>query len=114
MVMVRGEIWWASLPESIGSEPGFDRPLVIVQSNDFNQSQIHTVIAAVVTSNLKLADAPGNVFLSAKSTGLPKDSIVNVSQLITVDKFFLKEKVGKLTAKQFQKLNEGLRLVLSL
>jgi len=72
------------------------------------------VIAAVVTSNLKLADAPGNVFLSAKSTGLPKDSIVNVSQLITVDKLFLKEKVGKLTAKQLQKLNEGLRLVLSL
>jgi mRNA interferase MazF len=72
------------------------------------------VIAAVITSNLKLANAPGNVFLSAKSTGLPKDSIANVSQLITVDKLFLREKVGKLTAKQLQKLNEGLRLVLSL
>ena len=112
--MVRVEIRWASLPEPIGSEPGFDRPLVIVQANDFNQSQIHTVIAAVITSNLKLANAPGNVFLSAKSTGLPKDSVANISQLITVDKLFLREKVGKLTAKQLQKLNEGLRLVLSL
>ena len=72
------------------------------------------MIAAVITSNLKLVNAPGNVFLSAKSTGLPKDSVANVSQLITVDKLFLREKVGKLTAKQLQKLNEGLRLVLSL
>jgi len=84
------------------------------QSLGTRKSQIHTVIAAVITSNLKLANAPGNVFLSAKSTGLPKDSIANVSQLITVDKLFLREKVGKLTAKQLQKLNEGLRLVLSL
>lgn len=112
--MRRGELWWASLPEPSGSMPGFRRPLVIVQSNDFTRSQIRTVLAAVVTANLKLANAPGNVLLSAKSTGLRKDSVVNVSQLITVNKSFLTEKIGRLTDKQQQAVDEGLRLVLAL
>jgi len=112
--MRRGELWWASLPEPSGSMPGFRRPLVIVQSNDFTRSQIRTVLAAVVTSNLKLANAPGNVLLSAKRTGLRKDSVVNVSQLITVNKSFLTEKIGRLTDKQQQAVDEGLRLVLAL
>ena len=112
--MRRGELWWASLPEPTGSMPGFRRPLVIVQSNDFTRSQIRTVLAAVVTANLKLANAPGNVLLSAKSTGLRKDSVVNVSQLITVNKSFLTEKIGRLTDKQQQAVDEGLRLVLAL
>ena len=112
--MRRGELWWASLPEPTGSMPGFRRPLVIVQSNDVTRSQIRTVLAAVVTANLKLANAPGNVLLSAKSTGLRKDSVVNVSQLITVNKSFLTEKIGRLTDKQQQAVDEGLRLVLAL
>ena len=94
--------------------PGFRRPLVIVQSNDFTRSQIRTVLAAVVTSNLKLANAPGNVPLSAKSTGLRKDSVVNISQLITVNKSFLTEKISRLTNKQQQTVDEGLHLVLAL
>ncbi len=94
--------------------PGFRRPLVIVQSNDFNQSRIRTVLAAVITSNLRLSSAPGNVLLLAKSIGLPKDSVVNVSQLITVNKSFLTGKIGRLTTKQLQEVDEGLRLVLAL
>ncbi len=112
--MRRGEIWWASLPEPSGSMPGFRRPLVIVQSNDFNRSRIRTVLAAVVTSNLRLANAPGNVLLPARSTGLRKDSVVNVSQLITVNKSFFTEKIGRLTAPQLQEVDDGLRLVLAL
>ncbi len=81
MVVRRGEIWWASLPNPTGSGPGFRRPLVITQSNDFNRSRINTIIAIVVTSNLKLARAPGNILLSAKSTGLPRNSVANVSPL---------------------------------
>jgi mRNA interferase MazF len=114
MVVRRGDIWWASLPVPSGSEPGYRRPLVIVQSDDFNCSRIQTVIAVVISSNLRLAEAPGNILLSAKSAGLHKDSVVNVSQLITVDKAFLTEKAGKLTRKQIQQIEEGLRLVLSL
>jgi len=94
--------------------PGFRRPLVIVQSNDFNRSRIRTALAAVVTSNLRLADAPGNVLLLAKNTGLRKDSVVNVSQLITVNKSFLTEQIGRLTDKQQQAVDDGLRLVLAL
>ena len=112
--MRRGELWWAALPEPSGLMPGFRRPLVIVQSNDFNRSRIRTVLAAVMTSNLRLANAPGNVLLPAKSTGLRKDSVVNVSQLITVNKSFLTEKIGRLTDKQRQAVDDGLRLVLAL
>jgi len=112
--MMRGDIWWAYLPVLGGSEPGYRRLLVIVQSDDFNCSRIQTVIAVVISSNLRLAEAPGNILLSAKNTGLPKDSVANVSQLITVDKVFLTEKAGKFTRKQMQQLEEVLRLVLSL
>jgi len=112
MVVRRGEIWWASLPDPTGSGPGFRRPLIIVQSDAFTRSRIRTIIACVITSNLKLAAAPGNVLLPYKSTGLSKDSVANVSQLITVDKSLCTEKVGKITAKQMQQLEEGLRLVL--
>jgi mRNA interferase MazF len=114
MVIQRGEIWWASLGQPVGSQPGFRRPLVVVQSDEFNRSRIRTLIAVVVTSNLSLAQAPGNVLLSAKSTGLNKDSVANVSQVITVDKSFLTEKVGKLTARQIESVSDGLRLVMSL
>jgi len=112
--MQRGEIWWATLPKPSASEPGYKRPLLIVQSDDFNRSKIRTVIAVVITSNLRLAEAPGNVLLPRRISGLPKKSIANVSQLITVDKFFLTEKAGNLPLELFQEVEAGIRLVLSL
>ena len=114
MVIQRGEIWWASLPEPVGSEPGYRRPVLIVQSNDFNRSRIATVIAVVITSNTKLAQAPGNVFLPQKLTGLSKDSVANISQVVTVDKSFLTERVGTLPPNIFEQVEKGLRLVLRL
>jgi len=113
-VIVRGEIWWASLPTPIASEPGYRRPLLVIQSNDFNQSRISTVISAVITSNLHLFDAPGNVLLSKKESGLPKKSVINVSQLITVDKSFFTEKIGSIGALKLKEVEAGIRLVLSL
>jgi mRNA interferase MazF len=112
--MRRGEIWWASLPVPQGSEPGYRRPLLVIQSDDFNRSRIQTVVAVVITSNLRLADAPGNVVLSAKDSGLPRRSVVNVSQLITVDKSFLTEKVGRLAPDKIREIEMGIRLVLAL
>ena len=110
--MKRGEIWWASMVEPRGSEPGYHRPVIMVSSNKFNQSLIQTVIVAVVTSNLRLVDAPGNFKITKKNSGLNKDSIVNVSQLITLDKSFLTEQIGKLNSKNINFLNEGIKLVL--
>lgn len=112
--MLRGEVWWADLPDPVASEPGYRRPVLIVQSDAFNRSRINTVIAAVVSSNLRLAAAPGNVQLTARESGLTKDSVVNVSQLITVDKSFLTERVGQLSSRTMQAIEDGMRLVLDL
>ena len=112
--MLRGEIWWAILPAPSASEPGYRRPLLIIQSDDFNRSRINTVIAVVITSNLGLSEAPGNVILSKKDSKLSKKSVANVSQLITVDKTFLTEKVGRLSASKLREVESGIRLVLSL
>ena len=114
MVVNRGEVWWAELDDPVGSEPGYRRPVVIVQSNQFNRSQIHTVVVAAITSNVFLAGAPGNVRLSPKVCGLDKESVVNVSQVLTLDKSFLTEKAGKLNNKTQQVVDDGLRLVLGL
>jgi mRNA interferase MazF len=111
--MRRGEIWWASLPEPAGSAPGFRRPLLIVSANSFNESRISTVVAVVITSNLRLADAPGNVRLPVKGTGLSMPSVANVSQIVTVDKSFLTKRVGKLAPRLLMEVEEGIRLVLS-
>jgi mRNA interferase MazF len=108
----RGEIWWSSLPTPDGSSPGFRRPILVIQSNEFNRSRINTVVAAVITSNLALATAPGNVRVPARSSGLKKASVVNVSQVITVDKSFLAERVGKLNTQQLSAVEDGLRLIL--
>src|SRR5712691_430334 len=94
----RGEIWWADLPEPRRSEPGFRRPVLVVQADSFNRSRIQTVIVAVMTGNLELADAPGNVVVPARSSGLPRDSVVNVSQLLTLDRAFLTGHAGTLPA----------------
>lgn len=112
--MKRGEIWWATLSGPRGSEPGFRRPVLIVQSDAFNDSRIRTVVAVVVTSNLRLANAPGNVELSTKQSRLPKRSVVNVSQVITLDKSFLDERVEQLDERLMRTVDAGLRLVLSL
>ncbi len=114
MVVHRGEIWWASLIQPSGPEPGYRRPIVVVQSNDFNSSHIRTTVVVVITSNLNLAKAPGNVLLKKKQTGLSKDSIANVSQIVTLDKTYLTEKIGNLTSGQLNKVEDGLKLVLSL
>jgi len=112
--MNRGEIWWASLPEPRGSDPGYTRPVLIVQSQRFNRSRISTVIVVAITSNLILADAPGNVLLPADETGLPRDSVANVSQVLTLDKRFLGRRIGLIPHRLIVKVEEGLRLVLSL
>ena len=112
--MQRGEIWWATLPVPKGSEPGYRRPLLVIQSDDFNRSRINTVIAVVITSNLRLADAPGNVLLSQKDSGLRRKSVVNISQLITVDRSLLTEKVGRLAPEKLHEVELGIRLVLGL
>ena len=114
MVVERGDIWWAELGEPSGSEPGFRRPVLIVQSDAFNRSRLQTVIAVVLTSNLRLVDAPGNVLMPSKATGLPKDSVANVSQVITVDREFLTEKVSRVRGALLKDLDSGLRLVLAL
>lgn len=115
----RGEIWWAELPEPRGPEPrgpvpGFRRPVLIIQADAFNESPIQTLLVAVITSNLKLADAPGNVKLPGVSVGLPRDSVVNVSQIFTLDRRFLREFAGELNPRARRSVDEGLRLVLDI
>ena len=110
----RGEIWWASIGEPTGSGPGFRRPVLIVSDDTFNGSKIATVVAAVITSNLKLAAAPGNVQLPAAKSGLPRASVVNVSQLLTLDKRLLTSRAGRLGHAHLESVNQGLRLALGL
>lgn len=112
--MRRGEIWWANLPEPAGSGPGYRRPVVIIQSDLFNRSRIRTIVIAAMTGNLELAEAPGNVRLSARVSHLATESVVNVSQLITVDKDLLTEYVATLPAKKLAQVEAGIRLVLDL
>ena len=114
MVVERGQVWWADLGEPDGSEPGFRRPLLVVQSDAFNRSRIRTVIGVVLTANLRLVEAPGNVLVPAKAAGLPKDSVANVSQVVTIDKDFLTELAGRLSGPLLSDVDAGLRLVLGL
>ena len=108
----QGEVWWADLPEPSGSEPGFRRPVVVVQGDAFNRSQIATVVCVPLTSNLRWAEAPGNVLLASKVTGLPKDSVANVSQLVTLDKSSLTDRVGKLSKAKLELVLFGIDVVL--
>lgn len=110
----RGEIWWADLDEPRGSEPGYRRPLLIVQADSFNRSRLATVLAVVLTSNLRLVDAPGNVLIPAKAAGLPKDSVANVSQVVTLDSEFLEQRTGRLPPRLMAAVDAGLKLVLAL
>jgi len=112
--MRRGEVWWATLPPPVGSGPGGRRPVVVIQSNTFSASRIKTVIVAIVTSNLELAKMPGNIPLSPRQSGLDRESVINVTQLTTVDKSLLTEPVGTLPRKVLEQLNASLKLVLDL
>ncbi len=112
--MHRGEIWWASLGDPAGSGPGFRRPVLVVQSDEFNESSIGTAVCAVVTSNMRLATAPGNLPLSRRASGLDRESIVNVSQLVTLDKRLLTARVGRVSPEALRGVEAGIRLVLAL
>ena len=112
--MRRGEIWWASLRAPAGSGPGYRRPVLVVQSDEFNASHIRTTVVVALTSNLRLAEAPGNVLCRRRQTGLLRDSVINVSQILTVDKSFLTDRIRVLSPELFRRVDEGLRLVLSL
>ena len=112
--MDRGEIWWASLNAPQGSSPGFRRPVLIIQANTFNHSKINTAICLVITSNTRLAGAPGNIFLSAKDSGLPKDSLINISQIITIDKQYLTEMVKKVRPVLMEDVANSIKLVLDI
>ena len=105
-------MWWADLPDPLGSGPGFRRPVVVVQGNSFNRSRIATVVCVAITSNLRLADAPGNLRLSSASTGLARESVANVSQLVTLDRSLLTEHVGTLRESDLQLILMGVDLVL--
>jgi mRNA interferase MazF len=113
-VTQRGEIWWVDLAEPRGSEPGFRWPVVVIRSDAFNRSRIGTVATAAITSNVELAGAPGNVRLSRRESKLPRESVVNVSQILTLDRRFLSEWVGRLAASALAQVEAGLRMVLSL
>jgi len=112
--MRRGEVWWASLSEPAGAGPGYRRPVIIVQANEFNESGIRTVVVVVITSNLRRAAAPGNVLCRPRDTGLRRESVANVSQLLTVDKRLLTERVGSLPSRVLAEVESGLRQVLAL
>ena len=112
VVIAQGDIWWADLDEPAGSGPGHRRPVVVVQSDALNRSRIATAVCIPLTSNLAWAEAPGNVLLSARTTGLPKDSVANVTQIVAIDKTAMTERAGKLPAKSLQLILLGIDIVL--
>lgn len=112
--MRRGEVWWASLARPDGSGPGYRRPVLVVQSDEFNESRIRTVVVAAITSNTRLAQAPGNVLLSKRASGLQRLSVVNVSQLATIDRSRLTDRISSLPDGATREVEEGLRTVLAL
>ena len=112
--MQRGEIWWASLPPPTKSGPGYRRPVLVMQSDEFNASAVNTTIVVSITSNLRLARAPGNVLCRKSQAKLPQDSVINVSQVATIDKTLLTERISSLPSTLIDQVESGLRLVLAL
>lgn len=112
MVIRQGEVWWAELPDPIGSGPGFRRPVLIVQGAALNRSRLATVVCVPLTSQLRWATAPGNILLPAQSTGLPKDSVANVSQIIALDRSVLTELVGQVSQQQLETVLTGIEIIL--
>ncbi|HEX6159259.1 MAG TPA: type II toxin-antitoxin system PemK/MazF family toxin [Thermoanaerobaculia bacterium] len=112
MVISQGDVWWADLPQPVGSGPGFRRPVVVIQSDAFNRSRIATVVCVPLTTNTRWANVPGNVLLSSQSTNLPQDSAANASQVVSLDKELLIEHVGKLARAKMELVLAGLDAVL--
>ena len=112
--MIRGELWWADVPGPVGSAPGFRRPALVLQADLFSQTRLRTVIVVLLTSNLQRASMPGNVPISAKESGLPRDSVINVTQLVTVDKTALNQRIGRVSSRTLEAVADGVRLVLDL
>jgi mRNA interferase MazF len=112
VVISQGEIWWADLPDPVGSGPGFRRPILVVQGEALNRSRISTVVCVPLTSNLGYAQAPGNVPLRPRHTGLPQDSVANVSQIVALDRTLLTERTGKLPRTQLDLVLSGIDVVL--
>ncbi len=110
-MIARGDIWWAALPDPVGSGPGFERPVVIVQGDSFNRSRIATVVVIPLTSNTRLATMPGNVLLLSRKTGLPKDSVANVTQIVAIDRSLLVERIGRISRSQIELLWKGVDIV---
>lgn len=113
MVIDQGDLYWLNVGEPQGSEPGFRRPYVVIQNNIYNHGAINTVIVCALTSNIRLAHTPGNVLLKQGEAGLPKESVVNVTQVYTVDKRVLVEKIGKLSKARIRQILEGLSGILT-
>ena len=111
-MIAQGEVWWADLPDPSGSAPGLRRPVVVVQADAFNRSALRTVVCVPLTSNRKWAATPGNVALSERETGLPRASVANVTQLVTVDREALTESAGRLTPPKLELILAGIDIVL--
>ncbi len=111
-MIAQGEVWWADLAEPTDSEPGFGRPVVVVQGDAFNASTLRTVVCVALTSNLRWADAPGNVLLAARATGLPKASVANVTQVVTLDREALTERAGRLPESSLELVMAGIDTLL--
>lgn len=114
MVITRGDIYWVNLGPPSGSRPAKRRPVLVIQSDPYNASRLATVLAAVITSNTALATMPGNVFLPATATGLPRDSVVNVTALVTLNKAEFTDRVGHVPPSLMHEVDRGLRRVLGL
>ena len=114
MEIARGEVWWADLPDPVAASPGGTRPILVVQANAFNRSSLSTVVALVITSNLRLANMPGNVLVGPRDSGLKVPSVVNVTQIITADRSFIRSRVGRLSSDLMSQVDHGMRLVLAL
>jgi len=112
MVISQGDVWWADLPDPAGSGPGFRRPVVVVQGDPLNRSRIATAVVVPLTSNLRWSNAPGNVELTSRVTGLPKDSVANVSQIVSLDREFLTERIGKVPHAKLELILTGIDVIL--
>jgi mRNA interferase MazF len=112
MVISQGDVWWADIGEPVGSEPGFRRPVIVVQGDAVNRSRIATVVCVPLTRNMKWANAPGNVLLRSELTGLPEDSVANVSQIVALDRGQLSECVGKVSVRQIDAILSGVDVIL--
>ena len=111
-MILQGEVWWAHLPLPTGSEPGYRHPVIVVQSDEFNQSAIRTIACVLVTSNLRLAQAPGNVFLETRETGLPRSSVANVSQIVSLDRSRFQGRVSRLPPPALEMVLQGIHRLL--